>query len=169
LNPAYSSIFGDIGFIVQSVSYLSINSDFMKSATKKLSAEIAATLAEKLDSLSAGSKKIKKTIEKAATKLAKKVARFEKDLQKKKARDEKKAQKKQKISKPGKKEKAKESKVAALVASASKVPAVAPPPIKPVPAKPAIASKPVVKSAPKPVVKAGAPATNKTAPTKASE
>ncbi|WP_255637381.1 hypothetical protein [Dyadobacter sp. NIV53] len=44
----------------------------MKSATKKLSSEIAETLSGKIESIVTGSKKIKRTIEKAAAKLAKK-------------------------------------------------------------------------------------------------
>ena len=62
----------------------------MKSATKKLSSEIAQTISVKIEAVAAGSKKIKKSIEKAAAKLAKKVAKFEKETAKAKAKEDKK-------------------------------------------------------------------------------
>ncbi|WP_414618058.1 histone H1/H5 family protein, HCT subfamily [Dyadobacter sp. 32] len=105
----------------------------MKSATKKLTAEIAGTISEKLNSISDGSKKIKKSIEKAAAKLARKVSKFEKENLKKKAKEAKHAEKKEK----GKKGKEKAKKVASLVEAASK-PTTAVPPVKTVTAKPAM-------------------------------
>ena len=103
----------------------------MKSATKKLSSEIAETLSGKIESIAAGSKKIKKSIEKAATKLAKKVAKFEKETikaQAKAAKDEaKKAKGKGKKDEDKDKKKSKKEKLAALVASASSKPPVATP------------------------------------------
>jgi len=103
----------------------------MKSATKKLSTEIAETLAGKIESIAAGSKKIKKSIEKAATKLAKKVAKFEKETIKAKAKAakdaEKKAKGKGKKDEEKDKKKLKKEKLAALVASASSKPPVATP------------------------------------------
>ena len=103
----------------------------MKSATKKLSSEIAETLSGKIESIAAGSKKIKKSIEKAATKLAKKVAKFEKETikaQAKAAKDaDKKAKGKGKKDEEKDKKKSKKEKLAALVASASSKPPVATP------------------------------------------
>jgi len=101
----------------------------MKSATKKLSSEIAETLSGKIESIAAGSKKIKKSIEKAATKLAKKVAKFEKETIKAQAKAAKDAEKKAKGKKDEDKDKkkSKKEKLAALVASASSKPPVATP------------------------------------------
>jgi len=104
----------------------------MKSATKKLTAEISDTLVKKLDSISAGSKKLKKSIEKAAEKLAKKVSKFEKETLKKKAKEAKNALKKEK----GKTSKEKAAKVASLVVAASKPVAPTPPVKAPLPSKP---------------------------------
>lgn len=116
----------------------------MKSATKKLSTEIAETLSGKIAAVSAGSKKIKKSIEKAAAKLAKKVEKFEKETQKKQEKDAKNAEKKSKGKEKGKKEgkKEKAAKVAALVAAASSKTAIAAPP-KPLVSKAPAPGKPV--------------------------
>jgi len=104
----------------------------MKSATKKLTTEIAETLSGKIESIASGSKKIKKSIEKAAAKLAKKVTKFEKETLKAKAKEAKKEEKKAKskepkVSKKDKKKSEKDSKLAALVASASSKAPVATP------------------------------------------
>lgn len=59
----------------------------MKEKTKKLTAEIAQTLEEKLEALTTDSKKLKKSVEKTAEKLAKRVSKLI-DKQNKKAEKE---------------------------------------------------------------------------------
>jgi hypothetical protein len=121
----------------------------MKSATKKLTVDIAESLSEKINSVSTGSKKIKKSIEKAAAKLAKKVVKFEKETLKKKEKEAKNAEKKSKGKDKKEGKKHKHEKVAALVAEASsKVPVA--PPAKPVTSKPAGNIKTATKTESKP-------------------
>ena len=112
----------------------------MKSATKKLTIDIVESLSEKIDSVSAGSKKIKKSIEKAAAKLAKKVVKFEKETLKKKEKEAKIAEKELKGKSKKESKKDKQEKVAALVAEASSKVSVAPP-AKPISGKPAASVK----------------------------